>query len=380
MTMPASAELLGDEPLVSVVLPVFNGGAFLKPAVRSILLQSHRNLELIVIDDGSTDGSLELLAQFARADERVRLVSRENRGLIATLNEGLSLASGDLIARMDADDIAYPERLAVQVASFAADPALALCGCRYDALFAGERLGHVVGYQSTSPEELRVLSLFFTMLLHPTVMFRRSVIDGQALRYDASYPHAEDFDLFRRLAARYPARLVGPSLVAYRFHGESVSATRKRQMRTTHLRIVAENLRLAHGYELPSEVGDLLDGPAPISVRKAAASVRELDALADQQPEALRRAYGEGIQNLFFFLYTIIWETGDAAALREYVRLSSRWGCIRRRERWLLDAGPAARAGGAALLRVLRGVESAHRWVASRPARRAVPNWEALHA
>src|SRR5690606_4071494 len=125
------------QPLVSVVLPVFNAGPHVEPALASICLQDYKRQEIIVIDDGSTDDSLARIERIARKDARVRIISRPNRGLIATLNEGLALAQGDLIARMDGDDIAYPTRISRQVEAFEATPGLALCATGIDMLEAG---------------------------------------------------------------------------------------------------------------------------------------------------------------------------------------------------------------------------------------------------
>ena len=103
-------------PQVSILLPVYNAAQYILKAVDSILQQSLTDFELILIDDGSSDGTEQLVRQLAAKDQRIHLVQRPNKGLIATLNEGLALARSPLIARMDADDIAFPERLAVQYA------------------------------------------------------------------------------------------------------------------------------------------------------------------------------------------------------------------------------------------------------------------------
>ena len=126
-------------PLVSVLLPVYNAEPYLAAALESILKQDYRRLEIIAIDDGSRDRSLEIMRRYQQADDRITIVSRENRGLIATLNEGLTLAKGDLIARMDADDISYPWRLSRQVSLFQRQPELALCGSGIDTLL-GDRI------------------------------------------------------------------------------------------------------------------------------------------------------------------------------------------------------------------------------------------------
>ena len=109
-------------PLVSVLLPIYNAGPYLAAALESILRQDYRRLEVIAIDDGSSDNSLEILERYRQADSRVSIISRENRGLVATLNEGLAVTRGELVARMDADDIAYPWRLSRQVALFEQRP------------------------------------------------------------------------------------------------------------------------------------------------------------------------------------------------------------------------------------------------------------------
>ncbi|MFN3314947.1 MAG: glycosyltransferase family 2 protein, partial [Hyphomonas sp.] len=181
-----------SDRLISVVLPAYNAGPYIDAAIGSILSQTYPHFELIVIDDGSTDDTLARIEAFAARDSRIRVVSRENRGLIATLNEGIGLAKGDLIARMDADDIAYPERFRRQVAAFEADPGLCLCGTAVDILYK-ERI-----YAGDVPSALisrsaQVMSLFYTILLHPTLMIDRRLA-GDDLFYDPSYPHAEDFD------------------------------------------------------------------------------------------------------------------------------------------------------------------------------------------
>ncbi len=103
-------------PQISILLPVYNTSQYILKAVNSILQQSLTDFELILIDDGSSDGTEQLVRQLADKDSRIRLVQRSNKGLITTLNEGVALARSPLIARMDADDIAFPERLAVQYA------------------------------------------------------------------------------------------------------------------------------------------------------------------------------------------------------------------------------------------------------------------------
>lgn len=115
-------------PQISIILPVYNTSQYILKAVNSILQQSLTDFELILIDDGSSDGTEQLVRQLADKDSRIRLVQRSNKGLITTLNEGVALARSPLIARMDADDIAFPERLAVQYAYMNSHPDLLAVG------------------------------------------------------------------------------------------------------------------------------------------------------------------------------------------------------------------------------------------------------------
>jgi glycosyltransferase involved in cell wall biosynthesis len=131
-------------PRVTVLLPVHDAERFLAEAVESVLAQSFRDFELLAIDDGSRDASAEILGDFARRDRRVRVVHRPHQGLIATLNDGLALARGELIARMDADDVALPRRLELQLARLDREPSLVCIGGAFEVIDArGRRIDSV---------------------------------------------------------------------------------------------------------------------------------------------------------------------------------------------------------------------------------------------
>lgn len=366
-----------DAPLVSVVLPVFNAGPHLHACVRSLQHQDYPDLEIIAIDDGSTDGSAEVLRAYAAADPRIIVRTRENRGLIATLNEAIPLCRGDLIARMDADDIAYPQRLSVQVEAFLADADLAICGCRYDILYGRDRILRIEGLRQSEEAALAALAIFFPMLLHPTVMFRRSVVGDAALVYDSGYPFAEDFDLFRRIARRHRTRITDETLLAYRVHDMSVSATRKAAMRRTHIKIVAENLAISHGYGLDVRLAEIIDSVTADSVARAGRAITDLDAIAACAPPHLRPAYEEGVTNLFFFLYTIIWESGRTDLLRAFVGWCGRSRQIRRRERYLFRLR-IPRLAGAIILKGFGLVDAVVRHFRSSPASRVIAGYDRL--
>ncbi len=324
-------------PLVSVLLPVYNAGPYLAAALGSILRQDYDRLEVIAIDDGSTDNSLEILERYRRADNRVSVISRENRGLVATLNEGLRLAQGELVARMDADDVAYPWRLSRQVALFERRPELGFCGAGVDTLLHGRiakgrpdpvfRLGR-----------LDILSMFFTIFMHPTVVYNRKVI-GNDLYYDPKYRHAEDFDLFRRLAGRFPATISPENLLIYRVHAGSVTMRHAKEMRRTHLRIVAENLEREGLAEATADLRDIGEVVSFDTVARAASFIRALEERISALPASTRPIFEAGALNLFYFLYQLVSDEREPPLTHELLTRTARWNFIRRREQYALRPG-----------------------------------------
>jgi len=193
-------------PLVSVLLPVRDGARTLAAALRSVLRQSHRELELVVVDDGSLDGSAELVRAFAARDPRVRLVSQRRLGLCAALNRGLAECRGELIARMDADDLCGRERLRAQVSLLASDARLGAVGCRFrlvprtgltDGMLRYERWSNSL----VTPEELRRDLLVEAPLCHPSVVLRAAAVREVGGYCDDACGWPEDHDLWLRLDA-----------------------------------------------------------------------------------------------------------------------------------------------------------------------------------
>lgn len=327
-------------PLISVLLPVYNAEAYVAAAMQSILRQDYGRIELIAIDDGSTDRSLEILERCRRDDSRVSIISRENRGLVASLNEGLAVARGELVARMDADDFAYPWRLSRQAALFAAWPELGFCGALVDTLLHGRvlrgRLDPVFGL------DLPVLSKFFTIFMHPTVVYNRKVIAGADLHYDSFYRHAEDFDLFRRLADRYPAALMPESLLVYRVHPGSVTSLHSKEMRRTHLRIVGKNLQSERLAEDTRDLRAIGKKVTFDTVARAAAFIRALEERIAGLSDATRPSFEAGALNLFYFLYQLVNDEQQPALAHELLTLTGKWNAIRRREKYALSPGVRA--------------------------------------
>jgi len=197
-------------PRVSILLPVYNGGKYLDAAIRSIVGQTFQNWELLVLDDGSTDGSLEVARAFP--DERVRsLPNDENLGVAKTLNRAMAQARGEFIARMDADDEALPERLAKQVTFFEKNPQVGLLGT--NALSA--ETGELTFAVPTEHEDIRCNLLFNCSFLHPTVMWRAAVFRENGLAYEEQ-PTAEDYDLWERACQKLQSANLREPLLRYR--------------------------------------------------------------------------------------------------------------------------------------------------------------------
>ena len=157
-------------PEITVLMPVFNGEKFIRESIASILNQTFPDFEFLIINDGSTDHSLAIIEEYARCDARIRIISRENKGLAATLNEGIDLARGDYIARMDCDDISYPRRLERQLQYMRAHPDCVLCGSlAYGMAENGEKLG-IVSLHVVPPWAIWSTCIFDSPFVHPSVV------------------------------------------------------------------------------------------------------------------------------------------------------------------------------------------------------------------
>ena len=207
-------------------MPVFNGARYLARAVASILNQTLGDLELIAVDDGSTDQSLAILTRMARRDPRLRIISRPNTGISGARNDGTAAARSDLVASMDADDLAYPHRLADQVGFMMAHEDCSVLG-------ASVRLidpdGVPLDCEHPPLDHQTIVAQFLRgrsdMIRQPVAMLRRRAILA-AGGYRAEYSGTEDLDLFLRLAEHGQAANLPQSLLDYRQHLASTNRTR----------------------------------------------------------------------------------------------------------------------------------------------------------
>jgi glycosyltransferase involved in cell wall biosynthesis len=213
-------------PHVSVLMAVHNGLKYLSQSLESILNQSFSAFEVVVINDGSTDGSQSWLKSASGNDNRIRIFNQENTGLTKSLNRGLALARGKYIARMDADDIALPERLEKQLAAFKQDPDLVLLGTDIELISEdGLKLGR--GNRPISHKDIRreLLRGNGAALSHPTVMFPRKLaleIGG----YDERFTTTQDLDFFLRMSEKGKMANLNDVLLYWRQHPHSVNRTK----------------------------------------------------------------------------------------------------------------------------------------------------------
>lgn len=218
---------MSTNPIISVIMPVYNAERYIAEAVESILAQTFTDFEFLIIDDGSTDGSLEILERYAAQDARIRLRSRPNTGYVVALNEMLADARGEFIARMDADDISKPERFAIQLRLFEEFPEAVCVGCRTMLIDPdGDALRPFGSYVTHEDIDQAHMQGRGGAISHPSMMARADAIQ-QVAGYRPELCPAEDIDLCLRLAELGTLRNCEDILLAYRLHPESVGHQRR---------------------------------------------------------------------------------------------------------------------------------------------------------
>jgi glycosyltransferase involved in cell wall biosynthesis len=223
---------------VTILLPAYNAEKYIKTAIKSILNQTFTEFELLIINDGSTDKSVNIIETFK--DKRIQLIHNPaNLGLIKTLNKGIDLTKGKYIARMDADDIAMPERLEKQLLFLEKNPEYALVGTQANFIF-GDKLSNTLFSMETNSEILPVLSLFSCPFIHPSVMIKTNIL--KEFYYNEGFTTAEDYELWTRILKKYPCANLPESLLQYRIHDNNISTTQNDKQIDSVRRIYEANL------------------------------------------------------------------------------------------------------------------------------------------
>ena len=222
------------DELISVILPVYNAGKYLRDSIESILNQSYKNFELIIINDGSKDESLNVIEEYKQNDERIIVINRENRGLIASLNEGIEKSRGNYIARMDQDDISLENRLEIQY-EYMKDNNLDICGGDYLEI---DENSVIIVKRSVFQNDYEILLTMASNVpfAHPSVMIKKDFLKSNKLVYGMNgHREAEDLDLWINMynsGARFGN--INKTILKYRILSTSMS-------RANHKKIMKEN-------------------------------------------------------------------------------------------------------------------------------------------
>lgn len=221
-----------NKNMISVILPVYNGEKFLRESIESILNQTYENFEFIIINDGSTDGSLKIINEYASKDPRIKVISRENKGLVDSLNEGIDLAKGKYIARMDADDISLPERLELQLNHMEENPEITILGT-YIEVF-GDESNEVESVNKWFNDKISSDNISLKIsrgcpIAHPTVMMKTKF--AKLEKYSSYCPAIEDYELWiRTITKGYTITNIDKTLLKYRVHSKSKSYIEKGEL------------------------------------------------------------------------------------------------------------------------------------------------------
>jgi len=219
-------------PTVTVLMSAYNSASFILEAVESILKQNWTDFEFLIIDDGSNDNSVDIIRHYQ--DERINLILNEsNIGLTASLNRGLSIAKGKYIARMDADDIAEPNRLSSQVNFLEQHPEIGILGSQCFLFDGTSPESHSIYYVPNNDLEIRWNSLLNNPFAHPTVMLRREILIRYGLTYDETFKTAQDYEFWTRLLNYTQGANLEFATLKYRI-GEGITKTKRENQLKNH--------------------------------------------------------------------------------------------------------------------------------------------------
>lgn len=247
------------KPLVSVIMPVYNSALYLREAIESILHQTFQNLELIILNDGSTDSSLEIIKSYAEGDKRIKIFdSKINLGIVKQLNLGVKVAEGKFIARMDSDDIACRERLEKQLNFLEENREVGILGTSTVLINKGsEEIG---GSERMESSYLVLFSSYFiNPFAHPTVMIRREVFERIGLYNENRYP-SEDYDFWIRASKVTKFYNLKDPLLYYRVHPKSITQMKSAEQKSISGIILQDHVEKLIGHKPDFNIISFLKG------------------------------------------------------------------------------------------------------------------------
>ncbi len=249
-----------EKGLVSVIMSNYNTPEdYLRSAIESILKQTYQNFEFIIIDDCSTDNSLQIIESYS--DNRIRIIKNEqNLGITKSLNRGLSVAKGEFVARMDADDISFETRFEKQVEFLRNHPDHIVCGTGVELIgnWETQHTNRFICRTIPKKEEFRIHLLFgnYPNIVHPTAMFNRSLLLKHNITYNENYPLAQDYRIWVSCSEVAECANLQETLLFYRVHGKAVSSDKKELQKNIAYQIMQEQLDKLH-ISLTEEYADI---------------------------------------------------------------------------------------------------------------------------
>ena len=227
-------------PTVSVIMPAYNAQRYVEQTIRSVLAQTFGDFEFIIVDDGSTDGTLPILQRLAAKDSRIIVISRPNTGIVGALNDAIAKGRGEFLARMDADDVCLPQRFERQVAYLREHPQCVGVGTFVETIdpygSVLDRLVHETEHEAIDRELMTGRGF---AIVHPTIMMRAEAV-ARLGGYRKQWQHSEDLDLFLRLAEVGRLHNIPEYLLQYRMHYQSANHLRHEEQRSIKHKLMEE--------------------------------------------------------------------------------------------------------------------------------------------
>ena len=243
-----------QQPLVTVLMSVYNGDKYLSEAIDSILNQTYSHFEFLIIDDASTDNTSGILDSYAKQDNRVLVIkNRTNIGLTKSLNLGIKEAKGKYIARMDADDISLADRLEKQVVFLEEHLGVVLCGTLIDTANALSKHNKKCD-TFISSSEIKAILFFHNAIAHPTFMFRKKEILNSRIIYNEEYIYTQDYEFLCKLSEKFNMACLREKLLVYRHHEKNISVKNSVRQKENAFFIALSNVEaLLHRKLTPNE-------------------------------------------------------------------------------------------------------------------------------
>jgi glycosyltransferase involved in cell wall biosynthesis len=298
-------------PKISVIMPVYNAEKYLKDAIESILNQTYQDFEFLIFDDASTDNSRSIILTYS--DPRIKLISSNiNQGYLVYLNQGIDLAQGEYIARMDSDDISEPMRFAKQVKILAENIEIGICGTWYTSF---NELGNI--NTVTHPQkhtEIATEMMFHCPIGHPTIMGRKTIFVEN--KYDLHFYPAEDYEIWSRLVMQTKFYNIPESLLKYRWHNSNISITKAEIQKKHTLEIQTKLWEKQFPHLLSAELELLLEAMLLSETKKSSINTNLLLKIIQRTVIAQKKTnplfYQISKNRLFHFLVKRISELSNS--------------------------------------------------------------------